>query len=68
MRTSACATSPFGGISETTAAPYLAEPSIAALGGSWIAPRNLIQNHDFAEITARARRAREIVLKIRAAQ
>lgn len=59
---------PLGGISETTAAPYLAEPSVAALGGSWIAPRELIQKKDFTEITARARRARELVIKTRAAR
>ena len=52
---------PLGGITETTAASYLAEPSVAALGGSWIAPRDLIQKQDFAEISARARRIRAIV-------
>jgi 2-dehydro-3-deoxyphosphogluconate aldolase / (4S)-4-hydroxy-2-oxoglutarate aldolase len=59
---------PLGGINETTAASYLAEPSVAALGGSWIAPRDLIQKRDFAEITARARRARDIVVQARAAR
>ncbi|MET0262102.1 MAG: bifunctional 4-hydroxy-2-oxoglutarate aldolase/2-dehydro-3-deoxy-phosphogluconate aldolase [Rariglobus sp.] len=59
---------PLGGISETTAAPYLAEPSVAALGGSWIAPRDLIQKQDFVEIAARAQRARTLVLKTRAAR
>jgi len=59
---------PLGGISETTASAYLAEPSVAALGGSWIAPRELIQKQDFVEIAARAQRARDLVLKARAAR
>lgn len=56
---------PLGGINETTAAAYLAEPTVAALGGSWIAPRDLIQKQDFAEITTRAQRARAIVTQTR---
>ncbi|HSI09408.1 MAG: bifunctional 4-hydroxy-2-oxoglutarate aldolase/2-dehydro-3-deoxy-phosphogluconate aldolase [Rariglobus sp.] len=56
---------PLGGIGETTAAAYLDEPSVIALGGSWIAPRELIQKKDFVEIAARAQRARDLVLKIR---
>lgn len=59
---------PLGGINETTAAAYLAEPSVAALGGSWIAPRELIQKQDFAEIADRARRIRALVQKTRAAK
>lgn len=59
---------PLGGLGETTAAAYLAEPSVAALGGSWLAPRDLIQKHGFAEITARARRARALVVSTRAAR
>lgn len=59
---------PLGGITEATAAAYLAEPSVAALGGSWIAPRDLIQKQDFAEITTRARRIRDIVTQTRSAR
>lgn len=59
---------PLGGINETSAAAYLAEPSVAALGGSWIAPRELVQKQDFIEIADRARRARDIVQKTRAAR
>ncbi|MFA6287236.1 MAG: bifunctional 4-hydroxy-2-oxoglutarate aldolase/2-dehydro-3-deoxy-phosphogluconate aldolase [Opitutaceae bacterium] len=56
---------PLGGINETTAAAYLADPLVAALGGSWIAPRDLIQAHDWPAITRRARSALELVQKIR---
>lgn len=59
---------PLGGINETSAASYLAEASVAALGGSWIAPSELIRQRDFIEITARAQRARNIVAQARAAR
>ena len=59
---------PLGGLNESNAAAYLAEPSVAALGGSWIAPRELVQKQDFAEITARARRIRDIVSAARPRQ
>ncbi|MEY2900702.1 MAG: hypothetical protein RL247_868 [Actinomycetota bacterium] len=51
---------PSGGVSETNAATYLAEPNIFAVTGSWIAPRELIAAGDFEEITRRAARASEI--------
>lgn len=56
---------PLGGINESSAAAYLAEPSVAALGGSWLAPRELVQKQDFAEITTRATRIRALVSQIR---
>ena len=40
---------------------YLAFPATIAVGGSWIAPRSLIQNEEWGEITRRAQRARKIV-------
>ena len=48
---------PLGGITPETTAEYLASPLIAACGGSWIAPTNLITAKDWATITANAKQA-----------
>jgi 2-dehydro-3-deoxyphosphogluconate aldolase/(4S)-4-hydroxy-2-oxoglutarate aldolase len=48
---------PLGGLTETNAGAYLNDPLIAAIGGSWIAPRDLIKARDWAAITANARGA-----------
>jgi 2-dehydro-3-deoxyphosphogluconate aldolase/(4S)-4-hydroxy-2-oxoglutarate aldolase len=48
---------PLGGLTEVNAGAYLHEPLIAAIGGSWIAPRDLIKGQDWATITAKARSA-----------
>lgn len=45
---------PTGGITEATAAEWLAEPSILCVGGSWIVPKGPL---DAAAITAAAARA-----------
>ena len=45
---------PTGGITEATAAEWLAEPAVACVGGSWIARRG---ETDWAAIEARARAA-----------
>ncbi|MFH1498003.1 MAG: keto-deoxy-phosphogluconate aldolase, partial [Verrucomicrobiota bacterium] len=58
---------PLGGLTEETMGAYLGEKSVAAIGGSWLAPRELIAAGDWTEITARARRAADIVAKARAA-
>jgi 2-dehydro-3-deoxyphosphogluconate aldolase/(4S)-4-hydroxy-2-oxoglutarate aldolase len=58
---------PLGGLTEKNMAAYLADRSIAALGGSWLAPRDLIQKQDWAAITVRASAARAIVTATRAA-
>ena len=52
---------PTGSISEDAMKEYLAFPATIAVGGSWIAPRSLIQNEEWGEITRRAQRARKIV-------
>jgi len=57
---------PLGGVSAANAADYLASPLVAALGGSWIAPRDLIKAHDWDSITAKAREIIGIVAKARA--
>ena len=48
---------PTGGIGEADLAAWLALPCVAAVGGSWLAPRDLIARADWAAITALARRS-----------
>lgn len=48
---------PTGGIDAARAADYLALANVAGVGGSWIAPPELIAAGDFAEIGRRARAA-----------
>ncbi len=52
---------PLGGLNEKNMATYLADPLVSALGGSWLAPRELIQAGDWAAITARCTQATEII-------
>jgi 2-dehydro-3-deoxyphosphogluconate aldolase/(4S)-4-hydroxy-2-oxoglutarate aldolase len=54
---------PLGGLDEGNFTRYLALKNVPAVGGSWIAPRDLIQKKDWSTITANAQRAAE---KIRA--
>lgn len=56
---------PLGGVSAGNAATYLREPSVHALGGSWIAPRELIQKRDWTAIAKHALEAAEIVALVR---
>ena len=58
---------PLGGISPANAESYLVEPSVLALGGSWLAPRNLVRSRDWAALTALAREAAGLVSHARAA-
>jgi 2-dehydro-3-deoxyphosphogluconate aldolase/(4S)-4-hydroxy-2-oxoglutarate aldolase len=48
---------PLGGLDEKNFTRYLALKNVPAVGGSWIAPRDLIQKKDWATITANAQRA-----------
>jgi len=48
---------PTGGISATTAPDWLALPNVKCVGGSWVAPRSLINAGDFAAIEVLAREA-----------
>jgi len=52
---------PTGGITIDTLGDYLSVPSVAAVGGTWIAPRELIERGDFEEITRRAAAAVAVV-------
>lgn len=56
---------PLGGVDASNAAVYLREPFIAAIGGSWIASRELVQKKAWATITANAREATDIVQRAR---
>ena len=48
---------PLGGIHEDNMRDYLTLPTVAAIGGSWLAARPLMVNQDWAGITARTRKA-----------
>jgi len=56
---------PLGGLNEKNMATYLGEPIVGALGGSWLAPRDLIQAGDWPAITGRSAAATEIIKSIR---
>lgn len=56
---------PLGGVSAANAESYLREPSVLALGGSWLAPRDSIQHKDWQTITANAAEASAIVNRVR---
>lgn len=45
---------PTGGVTLDTLGAYLAEPAVLAAGASWLAPRDLLERRDFAEITRRS--------------
>ena len=49
---------PTGGIDADNAREFLRRPNVAAVAGTWIAPRRLIAEHAWAEIDQRARAAR----------
>lgn len=52
---------PLGGINADNVGGYLESPLISAIGGSWIAPRNLIQNKDWNTIAKNAKQASKIL-------
>lgn len=56
---------PLGGINAKNMASYLADPTIAALGGSWLAPRELIKGGAWDQITALATEAVQIITSTR---
>ena len=56
---------PLGGVGPANATQYLKEPSVLALGGSWLAPKELIAKADWAAITQLAREASDIVKQVR---
>ena len=56
---------PLGGLNANNMASYLSSPAVAAIGGSWIAPRKLIQQEDWPAISDRAAQARRVIDGIR---
>ena len=52
---------PLGGVTPDNLAEYLAEPMVAAVGGSWLAPANVIAAGDWSEIERRARAASALI-------
>ena len=48
---------PLGGISTANLADYLREPVVGGIGGSWLAPRDVIKARDWTRITAAAQEA-----------
>jgi 2-dehydro-3-deoxyphosphogluconate aldolase / (4S)-4-hydroxy-2-oxoglutarate aldolase len=56
---------PLGGLSQDNFSSYLEDSSIAAVGGSWIAKRNIIKAKDWNTITEKAKKATETVKGLR---
>ena len=46
---------PTSGVNQDNAAQWLARPNVIAIAGTWIAPRQLIAEHNWGEIDRRAR-------------
>lgn len=51
---------PLGGINLASLPQWLASPSVLCVGGSWLAPREVIQRHDWATLRQNAERAAEV--------
>ncbi len=56
---------PLGGLNAANMASYLTESINIAVGGSWLAPRDLIRQKNWEMITEYCLKAREIVKRIR---
>jgi 2-dehydro-3-deoxyphosphogluconate aldolase/(4S)-4-hydroxy-2-oxoglutarate aldolase len=56
---------PLGGLNAGNMASYLADSKIVAIGGSWLAPRDLIKSGSWEEITRLARQAITTIKSIR---
>ena len=51
---------PLGGLKLQNMADYLADSLVPAIGGSWLAPRDLIRNNDWATIEQNAQQATDL--------
>ncbi len=58
---------PTGGIPQDSAADYLANPSVVAVGGSGMVTPQLIASGDFTEVTRRAAAAVELTRRVEVA-
>jgi 2-dehydro-3-deoxyphosphogluconate aldolase/(4S)-4-hydroxy-2-oxoglutarate aldolase len=56
---------PTGGITADGLATYLAEPSVLAVGGSWLVSADLLAARDFAQITDLVAAAVRVVRGVR---
>ncbi len=59
---------PLGGLNESNCVHYLRSPLVGGIGGSWLAPKNLIADKNWAAITENASKAIAIRDEIRAAK
>ncbi|MEN9468588.1 MAG: putative aldolase [Verrucomicrobiota bacterium] len=57
---------PLGGLNAKNMAPYLSDPLVSAIGGSWLAPREAIREARWSDITSLAKAAVETIKSIRA--
>ncbi len=53
-----------GGITEANAMAYLSEPSVGAIGGSWIAPAALVRERAWDLVQQRARAVRTMIERL----
>ena len=56
---------PLGGVSQNNLRSYLECPEVLGVGGSWLAPRRLIREKAWDEISRNCEKASETVLKVR---
>ena len=59
---------PLGGLNEKNMGTYLSSPLVAAIGGSWLAPRDAVREGRWDEITALAQDATASVQAARSGQ
>lgn len=52
---------PTGGVSPANARDYLSLPNVVCAGGSWVAPKPMVQAGDWAGIEALAREAAKLM-------
>jgi 2-dehydro-3-deoxyphosphogluconate aldolase/(4S)-4-hydroxy-2-oxoglutarate aldolase len=57
---------PLGGINAQNMIGYLYDAAVPAIGGSWIAPREVVQKQDWSTVIDHATEARRIVNELRA--
>ena len=55
---------PLGGLTAQNMASYLYDESVPAIGGSWIAPRKLIQEQNWSAVIDHATEARRVVKEL----
>lgn len=58
---------PTGGIGESTAAEYLAQPNVVCIGGSWMVPKDWLANGEWDKVRQSAAKAAAIVAAARSA-